>query len=277
MAQPVINGVAVGSCIAVDTTAHLSTLDMTGITLGTKAFTIGTSETWELKASTASVSSIVLAVNGITGWRWVKTFAPGANTVFDDAMRALGKSATPTLTQYSWMKLGTLQAGTITVPATPAIDGGGLASGGTIQYVLNCVSATPKASSWFVAWRGKLTGTPSAAGATSFGGLFDGTGANGQIQFGQFGSQSTTQWVLRCSADGVTFTHDLGGTIDANAHNFALSFDGTTLTAWVDSVAVTTRTTLTSIPTGTKPLQFNSSGTGSGLSVTEVTWGYVAI
>lgn len=68
-APPVIQ---LGASIAVATTTELGTLDVSHLNPGTQVFVSADNSLWTLEISTATVGAGVVAVAGITGWRWIE-------------------------------------------------------------------------------------------------------------------------------------------------------------------------------------------------------------
>jgi len=64
-------GQRIGAIIVVADSTELAALDPSGLTLGSEVYKTDDDSYWELKVSSASLGSTVIAVNGISGLRWI--------------------------------------------------------------------------------------------------------------------------------------------------------------------------------------------------------------
>lgn len=149
MSNPVIiNGVALGASITVTDTTALSALDPNGLTVGTRVFELAGSGTWILTVSTAALSSSVKAVNGVTGWRWIKTSSTGVASVAAGTGITVDATdpANPIVTNSAPVDAGavvTVGSNQTTVVIAPTVTGdtdGGYRITGRILYPTNSSS-----------------------------------------------------------------------------------------------------------------------------------------
>lgn len=188
------------------------------------------------------------------------------------------KAAVPALTTFERLKIGNAQSGNITLPA-------GWTDGGTVGGSLKTNSSAPvplqtgsafqtlKTVPWGLSMRVKYAAI--AAGDSSLAGF--GNGAS----FTMFGSNQATDGTkfVFFTADGVGQTTVAASlNADTNWHTVALTFDLTTITAWVDGLPVLTTTTTTRLPT---VAQFVAAygingGSGGGLTfISRAVYGFI--
>lgn len=104
-----------------------------------------------------------------------------------------------------------------------------------------------KTKKWYIASRGQITAAPDAQTTTWPVLLYDGTGVNPN---GMFISGVAPTLTLRLGNGGVTTDLVTTWPVDlASVHDFAISFDGTTVTAYVDGVSYGAQTVLTNMGT----------------------------
>ena len=87
MASPpnVISGQAIGTSIAVKDSTELAQLSTQGMSVGTSVWSAADASFFTLSVSSASLSSDVVQVFGIDGWRWLKGGGGGGSNAFTDS------------------------------------------------------------------------------------------------------------------------------------------------------------------------------------------------
>lgn len=210
--------------------------------------------------STLALNSGIL---GVAGWH-------------SNAQRFLF-SKVAALTQYVPWQAGISNIAGPTTPAAGAgadgaLEGGALISGNAVVTKLDTVPFTQnsKTKPWGFILRGSFD--TNGVGAQQIG-LINAGGLHSAVIVAQT-SIDATHFVLSTNAGGtVNQTLSLA---DAAIHDFALTFDLTTITAWIDGVSVGTQTNLAQLPSepmipfiyGTSPTFFRALQGG---------WAYVAL
>jgi hypothetical protein len=134
--------------------------------------------------------------------------------------------------------------------AGDAFVGGGGVSGGSAAYRLYSLTMFNKMTTqnWAFTIRGNLP-VPNATNDDEFG--FQVSAGNDGCGFTSQHAVDTTHLVAYIQGSGgqthIFTTH----VIDAAYHDYSMTFDGTTVTVWVDGISVGTTTTLTHLPTDT--------------------------
>ncbi len=176
--------------------------------------------------------------------QFVKVTNYDFNSWYSGAVTTM-KTAVPALTNFWGMKLGTFPSGV--TPATAAtndaqVAGGGMGNivGGGAQVFTNSLTLTPKTTSWAMAWRAKLI--TSVAGAFNFIGFIDVTNGH-DYGIATFSTDDATKYLIYTYNGAEKFTASSLACDDA-FHTFVLTFDGTTLTLFVDGVSKATQTDL---------------------------------
>lgn len=101
MSNPSPPVIQLGASIAVATTTELGTLDPSHLGLGTQVMVTADGSIWLLSKSTATVGAGVVAVSGVTGWRWLEqggttgfvTLAELADTTITSGATLIGVNA----------------------------------------------------------------------------------------------------------------------------------------------------------------------------------------
>lgn len=157
------------------------------------------------------------------------------------------QAAIPTLSAFQFIKIGQAPGGTAL--ATQAVDGGvegggyGVASDTLWLRYTSSVYLTPKTGVWGIAFEAKLPTITSAK--TAYLGLVNAASTN-LVGVGAVFASSQTHFVLHI-VGGTTTSATSTQAGDTSLHTFAITFDLTTVTLYVDGVSVATQTTLTNL------------------------------
>jgi hypothetical protein len=149
MSTPAPPVIQLGSSIAVATTAELGTLDASHLNPGTEVTVTADNSLWRLSISSASVGAGVVAVAGITGWRWLEqggtsgfvTLAQLADTTVTSGATLIGVNANGGMFSQPDLQ-HVLQTDVVLKANLAAQDGSGGASLVGIQDVGNYFTGT---------------------------------------------------------------------------------------------------------------------------------------
>lgn len=136
-----------GASLAVKDSASLAALDVTGMTLGTQAFNSGLGWSFTLVISGAGLSTDVVAVNGVSGARWVSSSLVNGGGFGSDVSVMLANS-TPTDVLAMRMQLSLLDL-------TPGSE--------DAQWLIQLITAGVPATT-ALAMAGNSLGIPAGAG-----------------------------------------------------------------------------------------------------------------
>lgn len=175
----------VGAIINVADSTALAALDPSGLTVGTTVYTVDTDAYWDLKVSSAALSSTVVAVNGITGLRWLArsadsgfvTYAALADTSVTSGATLIGVNANGGMFSEPNLQL-VLQTDVVLKVPLAATDGSGGAqlvgvnTGGkytstNVESALDTEVQTIKNPSQFTLTSGNLLSATLADAATN--------------------------------------------------------------------------------------------------------------
>jgi hypothetical protein len=182
----------------------------------------------------------------------------------------------PALTEFVPWKAGVAPIGAPAAGVTgngldANVEGGGLKGGGSTTVTplsFTTVWQTPKTGPLAMIVRAKFPAVSAAL--QSFGAI--NAAQTHAINFSLASGVDATHWYFALN-DGTQVNTALS-VADTSWHDFAFTFDGVTVTCWVDGVSVGTVTTLTHFPTDAlAPYIINGA---SAIAVTKALWGYVA-
>lgn len=194
---------------------------------------------------------------------------------FDKAAIFLLANAAGT-TECAGAKLGVTPAGAAVTPVAgngvdANVEGGGykgLTNATAVALSGATVWQTPLAGQIAVEFRAKF---PAVGTAVQGIGLINAASTH-VVEIALQSTVDATHWYIQLS-DGTPATTPLA-VADTSWHDFALIFDGTTVTAYKDGVSMGTTTTLTHFPTD--PMEPFLLNTTSTISVSKAEWCYAA-
>lgn len=180
----------------------------------------------------------------------------------------------PALTNFREMKLGDRPAGVSLGSASndPNAVGGGISHGAGAKVTVGAsIFQTTATTSWAFAWRCKM---PAPSGANFyFAGLLN-AGATHYCGVASYGTTDATHWQIYLY-NGVTETIAATSNVaDTNYHDFVMTFDGTTIKLYIDTVLRASTTTLTLTD---EPMFACINGPGAGdVKALRFAYGYIA-
>lgn len=225
----------------------------------------------------ANVSITGGAISGATIQGLPATFVTGIDLMFDWEYAACNflKGKVAGLTAFKAINMGVRGIGA-TAAATAAILADGSKEGAsygpltTATQLTTILTMTPKTGKWAVMYRGSqvvpAVGHNTEVGLANYGGTKD-------VRWGGLNGKSAVNWALGCDDAGADYT--TGTAMDTNVHDVAVTFDGTTITLWVDGVSTLTRTTA-QLSGDVGMYVYCQVGTLGEMSIDRMVVGYVA-
>ena len=232
-------------------------------------------------AAAVTANSGAIAVQNIAGAlkqvddRGTVTSLGGGGTSWASLRAAEMFAAAPALTESVYIKHGANAPYTSITALSPGADanveGGALKSAGVwIPYSVPTVYQNPSALSWGVAYRAKVPAPVNAQ--VNYLGLVN-AGRTHLAALGTIFSTDATHYVLQLTGTGTTNVISTTVADGLAFHNFMVTFDGTTVKAWMDNVVIASTATLTNLMTDAAYPASDSTAAGM---VTEMIYGYVS-
>lgn len=217
-------------------------------------------------ASSSGVSPAQSALLTYIGNRW------------ENAQHGVLNAIIPNLT-WKYAPIGMLQTGGRVALATFTNDanapGGGFGStaAGTAnnyQQLSGTIYTLMRTNHWAFSFLGKLP-IPSGSNDQEFG--FVSTAGTSYVSFSSQIGVDATHMVCMLGGAGVSNVVT-SHVIDGNQHTYSGTFDGTTVTFYVDNVAVGNTTTLTHLTDGNRQIYVYDNTLAGATYVTDVLYGY---